>query len=254
VQPFFERIFQGGGDWLSALLGAAPEAERVLGELVGSPGEMLPDLLALRSRGKASRACFEYEVLPDKSFLRWCVLHPEELTWPKGEAYGEETTRKRCALLYDKAPGRAATQQEALRLIEENPPSARAWWRFEGSSWIDCVIMTDRLVVTVEGKRTEQLSATTDWYPKRSQLVRNLEAARQLSKGRTWATLLLSEEPVVGGQPDELAASLPDAAPHLDEEERARLAQAYLGNVTWEAACHAVGVPFDELPESTDGV
>jgi hypothetical protein len=64
---------------------------------------------------------------------------------------------------------------------------------------IDCVLMTPELVVAIEGKRTEPLSAATDWYPKRSQLVRNLEAGKQL------ATCLplcrLCSRPTCGGAP-----------------------------------------------------
>jgi len=101
---------------------------------------------------------------------------------------------KRRALLYDEPPGRSVIQHEALALIEQRPPSATGWWRFEGSSLIDCVIATDRLVITVEGKRNEPTSPATDWYPQRSQLVRNLEAASQLADGRAWGTLLLTEE------------------------------------------------------------
>lgn len=67
--------------------------------------------------------------------------------------------------------------------LDQVGPSRSGWWRFEGSSHIDCVLETDRLVVTVEGKRTETLSPATHWYPSRSQLGRNLEAARQLAKG-----------------------------------------------------------------------
>jgi hypothetical protein len=251
VQPFFERAFDLDAPWLAALLAAAPAGGRVLGDRVDGPGEMLSALLGAHPKGKAPRACFEFEVLPGKKFLRWCVRHPEELTWPPRETYGEETTLKRRALLHDEPPGRSSVEQEALALIDKCPASTRAWWRFEGSSWIDCVIATDRVVITIEGKRTEPLSAATHWYPRRSQLVRNLEAARQLAKGRAWGTLLLSETPVLGGQPNELAASLYEAAPHLDDDERADLQDAYLGNLTWRQACEAVGVPFEELPATT---
>jgi len=65
---------------------------------------------------------------------------------------------------------------------------------------IDCVLMTDRLVISIEGKRTEPLSAATDWYPQRSQLVRNLGAAKQLAHGRAWASLLMSEEAIPAGR------------------------------------------------------
>jgi len=81
---------------------------------------------------------------------------------------------------------------------------------------IDCVLMTDRLVVTVEGKRTEPLSAATDWYPQRSQFVRNLEAAKQLASGRRWVSALISETEVREGSDAHLDAVLPARAPHLD--------------------------------------
>lgn len=251
VQPFFERAFALDANWLSPLLTATPRGRRALDDVVDAPGEMLAALLAPHPKGKAPRACFEHEVLPCRALLRWCVQHPDELTWPAGETYGKDTTGKRRALLYDDPPGRQHTQREALRLIDELPPSTSAWWRFEGSSWIDCVIATDRVVITVEGKRTEPLSAATDWYPKRSQLVRNLEAARQLSNGRRCATLLLREQAVDGGDPNQLAASLDDAAPHLGDQQRAELQNTYLGNITWERACEAIGIPFSALPATT---
>jgi hypothetical protein len=88
---------------------------------------------------------------------------------------------------------------------------------------IDCVLITDSLVVTVEGKRTEPLSAATDWYPKRSQLVRNLEAAQQLAKGRAWASVLISESPVSEGTDAALDSALRQGAPHLDTDARNEL-------------------------------
>ncbi|MBJ7469833.1 MAG: hypothetical protein JHD16_00955 [Solirubrobacteraceae bacterium] len=253
VQPFFEAAFQREG-WLAALLSAVPRARALFGEVADRPGDMLPAFLGAHPTGKAPRACFEFGVAPDKRFLRWCACHPERLAWPPGLSYSEQTTRSRRALLYDEPPGRDVAQDEALRHIDANPTTKSGWWRFEGVSQIDCVIQTEKLVITVEGKRTEPLSAATDWYPQRSQLVRNLEAARQLAKGRAWGTLLLSEHPVLDGQPDELAAILDAAAPQLEEAERAELQRAYLGNVTWADACDAVGIDFDALPDTTAGL
>ena len=118
---------------------------------------------------------------------------------------------------------------------------------------VDCVLMTDKLVVTVEGKRTEPLSPATDWYPKRSQLVRNLEAAKQLANGRCWASLLVSETALLEGTDGHLDAVLPDSAPHLDAAERAQLHGAYLGNLTWQLACDATGLDFSSLPSTNGG-
>lgn len=226
----------------------------MLGDLVDDPGQLLDVLLAKHPAGKAARACFEYPVPPDRRFLRWCVEHPDELEWPKGVTYGDETTRMRRALLDDQPPGRETAQKKALKLIETKPPTTRGWWRFEGVTSVDCLLATDRLAITVEGKRTESLSPSTDWYPARSQLVRNLEAARQLAKGRRWGTLVVSEHPIDEATPARLAAVLDAAAPHLSDSERADLQVAYLGNLTWDKACAAVGFPLGTLPSATDEI
>lgn len=250
VQPFFEQAFALDGGWLSRLLGAAPNARSVLGDVLNDPGELLSTILRPHPSGKARRACFEYEVLPERPFLRWCIEHPEELSWPRREDFSANTRRLRRALLYDEPPGREDAQAQALELLEQRPVSERGWWRFEGSSFIDCVLATDRLVVTVEGKRTEQLSAATDWYPLRSQIVRNLEAARQIAKGRNWATLVISETELTEAGSAQVAASLDRGAPHCSEHDKAELQAAYMGNITWQSACRAVGLNPEELPDT----
>ena len=116
---------------------------------------------------------------------------------------------------------------------------------------IDCVIQTEQLVITIEGKRTEPISSATSWYPRRSQLVRNLEAAKHLANGRAWGTLLMSETALEEGTDAGLDAVLADSTPHLDAAERNELHAAYLGNLTWERACDAVGIPPGSLPDTT---
>jgi len=39
-----------------------------------------------------------------------------------------------------------------------------------------------------------------------------------------------------------------DSAPHLTPDERRELHAHYLGNVTWQGACDAVGIDFAALP------
>ena len=117
---------------------------------------------------------------------------------------------------------------------------------------IDCLLETEKLVMTIEGKRNDKLSRATDWYPKRSQLVRNLEAAKSVAgDAREWASILISEHPIEEGTAPGLEAVLAESAPHLDDGERASLSDAYLGNLTWRDACRAVGIDFDDLPETT---
>ncbi len=251
VHPFFERAFaldSTGAGWLSPLLHMAPFGNAAIGQLVDEPGELSSALLQPHPHGKAPRACFEYGVAPPERFLRWCIDHPDELTWPASASFSADTQKWRRALLCDEPPGREQAQTEAHNQLTTHGPSKNGWWRFEGESSIDCVIATDRLVLTIEGKRTDVLSPATDWYPKRTQLVRNLEAANQLANGRRWGTLLMTEEPIADGTPEAVARSLGDAAPHLSEAEKAELQHAYLGNVTWQQACDTIGIDFALLP------
>lgn len=253
VRPFFGQLIAReptGASWLPQLLQAAPRGPEVLARVATEPGELLAELSKPAKNGLLR--CFEYPIAAPRALLLWFIEHPDRLTWPKGQTYSESTTESRRALLYDEPPGRAEAQKQALRLAATRPTTAREWWRFEGESMLDCVLMTDRLVVTVEGKRTESLSPATHWYPKRSQLVRNLEAAGQMAHGRAWASLLLTEAPIPEGTDEGLDSVLVDSAPHLSDAQRRDLHSRYLGNLTWAEACAATGVAFSKLPETTD--
>jgi hypothetical protein len=122
----------------------------------------------------------------------------------------------------------------------------RRWWAFEGHTEVDCWIETDRLLLFVEGKRTEPLSASTHWYPERNQLVRNLEVVGELGRGRAAAVLLVSEDPVAELTEATLAAS----TPHLDALAREQLSHHYLGQTSWAELCRRSGVDFARLPRT----
>ena len=254
VQPFFAALFSrdaSGRTWLPGLLAATPNGRSTLGELVDTPGSLMSSLSV--PGGGGSLACFEYPAAPPRELLAWFIEHPSELVWPPGAKLSQETVRLRRALLYDDPPGaRVRAQERARELLTRRSPFSREWWRFEGVTQLDCVLMTDRLVVTVEGKRRESLSPATDWFPQRSQLVRNLEGARQLAEGRRWASLLLSERPLADGTDEHLDQTLAASAPHLNAVERNELRAGYLGNLTWDAACAAVDLPFASLPDTTE--
>lgn len=253
VQPFFRTLIDrdpSGESWLPKLLAAAPHGD-FLASVSQAPGPLLAPLTSPTPRGRLG--CFEYAVHPPRELLAWFIDHPGALVWPEGQAYSAETTRLRRALVHDDPPGsRSDAQAQARELVATRPTSAREWWRFEGTSMLDCLLLTDKLVITIEGKRTEPLSAATDWYPRRSQLVRNLEAAKQLSAGRAWGSLLLSETPVPEGTDEELEVMLGPGAPHLEAAARAELHAHYLGNLTWQQACTATGLDPSSLPETTD--
>jgi hypothetical protein len=229
-----------GRSWLPALLAATPGGRRWLGRLVDDPGSLLMSLSTRTASG--GLGCFEYPAAPPRELLEWFIDRPDRLVWPERAQLTAETVRLRRALLQDDPPGsRARAQDRARQLLATWSPLSPDWWRFEDMTTLDCVLMTDRLLVTVA---TEPLEPATEWYPPRSRLVRGLEAARQLAHGRRWASLAISERRVAQAAPENVRQSLEQGAPHLDAQARADLGDAYLGNLTWVQARRAVGLPL----------
>ena len=99
----------------------------------------------------------------------------------------------------------------------------------------------------VEGKRTESLSSSTEWFFDRSQLIRNLEAAKELARGRSYAVMVIAESEL-----DLNITKLADVSlPHYNQDERAELARHFFGCITWREVCGAVGVDYSSLPDTT---
>lgn len=229
-----------GGSWFSSLLAATPFGQAQLGDLVQAPGWLVTPLAVPTVRGRLG--AFGYQSAPGRDLLRWYVEHPDRLTWPADAELSPETLRLRRALIHDDPPGaQARAQDRARELIMSRPPFSEAWWLFEGVADIDCVLISNRLVLTIEAVESGRPAPVTPWYPPRSRLVRTLEAARALAEHRRWASLLISEQPLPEGSPEHLQHGLADAAPHLSEDERAELRGAYLGNLTWAQVEAAVG-------------
>jgi hypothetical protein len=253
VESFFTTLFRreaAGASWLPALLAATPFNDR-LDELVQAPGWLQTQLAVPGASGRL--ACFEYPAAASKRLLAWYIDHPDRLVWPAGaEAnVSAQTVRLRRVLIDDEPPGtRARAQERAHDLLARSSGLTPAWWRFEELKTLDCVLITERLVVTIQAEPDGGLPPATPWYPRRSQLVRNLEAARHLADGKRFATLVLSHRPLPDAADEHLERTLPEAAPHLDELERRELHDAYLGNLTWDQACDAVGIPRGSLPDA----
>lgn len=230
-----------GGSWLARLLAATPYARERLGALVDAPGWLVTPLAVRTATGRPG--AFGYQSAPSRELLSWYVDHPEAIVWPDGAELRPETVVLRRALLLDDPPGAQAKAQERAReLIMTRPPFASAWWLLEGMADVDCVLISDRVVVTIDAVEGPQASPVTPWYPPRSRLVRALEAARGLAEHRRWASIMISPQPLAEGSDEALARSLAAAAPHLSHEQRDELHRAYLGNITWAQADAAVGV------------
>jgi hypothetical protein len=242
TEHFFSELLRrdaAGGSWFSSLLAATPYGRDRLGELVDAPGWLATPLAVPTVSGRLG--AFGYQAAPSRELLRWYVDHPAQLTWPPDAELTPATTTLRRALLGDEPPGAQAKAQERAReIIMTRPPFSSAWWLFEGLGDIDCVLISDRLVLTIDTVQGDAPEPVTPWYPPRSRLVRTLEAAKALAEHRRFASILISPRPLPEGTEAHLEQSLAAAAPHLDEAERAELLGAYLGNLTWDAAEAAV--------------
>ncbi|HET9103682.1 MAG TPA: hypothetical protein VFN55_10040 [Solirubrobacteraceae bacterium] len=233
--PLLTRNAAGRG-WLPELLSAAPGAQTALGELAQQPGWLQTALAVHGARDRL--ACFEYPAVPSPEWLTWMIDHPDALTVPAQQPGVSDATRRlRAALIGDEPPGaRERAQDQAHKWIRSGSRFTAEWWRLEATGMLDAILITDRLVVTVLDRGSGPLQAATPWYPQRSMLVRTLEAARQAAPDRAWATLLLSAQPEPDGDREAFAATLPQAAPHLEPAERDALARAYLGELTYAQA------------------
>jgi hypothetical protein len=217
---------------------------------VGDPGELLPSLAGfIRSiPGNVARhllpeqlaalgdvrIAFECEFPPPRRFLEWMIRNPSALTWPdEAGSYWRKLSPKTQLLRKQlKQSNPEAISHGLLELQKVGPNSSRhRWWAFEGFTSVDCWLETERLVIFIEGKRTESLSPATQWFPKRSQLVRNLEVASEYAgrMGKDFYVLLCTEEPM-----EVPAQTFTDSLPHLTKSEREAMAGHFLGYVTWE--------------------
>ena len=239
VQPFFNALLERDA-WLGDFLRCTPRGHLLGLDVVADPGEILS-------------AVFEFPAPPSDAFLRWLIQNPDRMTWPKKAGaeigFGPETKSLRERLFgRHGAEQQRLAQQEALDALDElgAGASARQAWAFEGVTKVDFAVQTERLIVFVEGKRTEKISASTHWFPSRSQLVRNLEVVGELAGGRACGVLLVVEEPVPELDGKTLGASLP----HLSPAEREIVHGRYLGQVRWRDLCGWLKVPYDDLPHT----
>ena len=242
VQRLFDALLThdgAGGTWLAALLRAAPRGREALGELADAPGWLEAPIAVRTETGR--RGAFEYPGAPSRRLLGWFIDHPDALERPADVPATAETARLRRALFDDDPPGvRGRAQDRARQLLRRSTSAGAAWWRFEESHTADCVLMTDRLLVLITGADAD--APATPWFPQRTGLVRDLEAAQRFADGaRAWGVLRLTDGPDEGDR-GRLHDALRAGAPHLDDGERALLAGGFLGRLSSAQAAAATGL------------
>jgi hypothetical protein len=108
----------------------------------------------------------------------------------------------------------------------------------EGKSHADCLIVSERRVIWVEGKRTDWLAEGTDWDERRDQLARNLEAAAAVAARHDVdycvvlcheTELSAAESALVAGYRD---GTLVAGVPHISDADRVAFRRR-IGTVRW---------------------
>jgi hypothetical protein len=262
VWPVFDTLFardESGDQWLAGLLSLAPmfphcEAGSVLPDLSRFNKELPGILKAVLGEQRAFRlgnlrSCFEVDYPPPQLFLHWLIENAATLSWPRNNAgkpqqFLPSTQSKRVSLRALDPASRAEAFDDLEKIKAEG--SRKKWWAFEGFTSVDCCLETDRLLVFIEGKRTEPISSATDWYPERNQVIRNLEVAScaAAKTGKNFGVILCTETPV----------SIEETAfikglPHLSQLMRDALRTHYWGCITWQqivdAFCPNLKLPKD---------
>lgn len=173
--------------------------------------------------------------------LRWLVEHLEpsagrESGSPRAQAYRRKLMRRD-----------QATIALALKLLDGG--KAPRWCILEGPSQPDAYLEAEDFVLVIEGKRTERGATTkTTWMRDRKQMLRHMDAARNARGEKRILGLMIVEAPAETWIKENAElrspAVLERSLPHLTPQERADLADGFLGVTTWQDVCAKFSIPF----------
>jgi hypothetical protein len=271
VRPVFQALLErdpSGQSWLPNVLRMATHNAAYAKTVQSNIGKLHPDCTVLRpyndrilkfygiKRIELAK-CFERSMPPPPAFLSWLITHPEQMNWPRTKKghkrFGHSAQDQRKKLFGEHGQeAQQAAQEDALselRVVGADG-SSRKWWAFEGFSDVDCCLETDHLLLLIEGKRTEPLGPSTDWYPKRNQLIRNLEVAESLASGRQFGVVVIAESDIGNLSKKTIDASLP----HFHTAERENLMRHYFGCLSWTSVCTELNIPCEVLWHETHEV
>ncbi len=262
VRPFFRYLFDqdaSGLSWLPKMI-VSEQSNRSYASYLANLNCMMNNQNQVKRKYKDKilgnielERCFEYSVPPSYLLLRWLIEHPDILTWPK---HGQRE-RKYCLStqlnrenLFGKhgRTKQSVAKQNAIYLLDSKgvQGSKRKWWAFEGFTEVDCLLETEDFLLGIEGKRTEQVSSATEWYSKRNQIIRNLEVLKEKAGSKDYALLLMCEDGYDPISDHDFSIGLP----HYTSEQIVEIKKHYLGAVSWQQACDAVGMDPDRLPDT----
>ena len=210
--------------------GIALPRPTALGRLL--PGEVPADRSA--RLGKV----YERTVAPPAAFLQWLLENPQQMQVNDRTTFGAKSkaAQQWRAKLFsgDAASVRQAQEEGQRQLAKRLGARGRSkWWAFEGFTHVDCCLITDTCVVFVEGEPTQGTSPSTRWFQQRSQVWRNVEAAKEFAGEREFAMILAVAQEADGTTAlADASSSLADSFPHLEPAQRSALDRHLLGFVT----------------------
>jgi hypothetical protein len=188
---------------------------------------------------------------PPRDLLIWLVANASPPVSDK--LWGGDASREKREKVVARDP---ATIAEALRLLKTRTRPG-IWYVLEGKSAPDVCLETATAIVVIEGKRTERTATSvTTWMPKRSQMLRHMDAAYEIRGGKRVLGLMIvegdggSDAVTVSAHWTNLAneqvleQTLTDSLPHRSVDERKQIAAGFLGVTTWQRLCAEFGVPW----------
>jgi hypothetical protein len=197
---------------------------------------------------------------PPRGLLNWLAENASEPSSDK--MWGADATRKKRKQLIARDP---TTVAEAIRLLKIRTRPG-VWYVLEGKSAPDVFIETTNALIVVEGKRTERkATSSTTWMPKRSQMLRHMDAAWEIRGAKRVLGLMIVEG---DGDADAISVSphwanqakvqvleqtLRDSLPHRSFEERRQIAAGFLGVTTWQRVCAAFSIDWPPTDRNIPG-
>jgi hypothetical protein len=179
------------------------------------------------------------------------------------EASGDEgQVLDKRRLLARRDPEAIALALESLRSLQQTGKRpGKVWFALESPSRPDALLETEKLVLCVEGKRTEDRCTTkTKFMACRSQLVRHMDAAMEAYPNKRVLGLLIVEG--LGGREavtpsafwqaqcraQYADAMLRESLPHRTPEQRQAIGDGIIGVTTWQAVCAEFRIPWPPAP------
>jgi len=255
VRPFFQNLLNrdaSGLSWLPKIIILAPQNKDLASKLSMMNCRILDQLVEGSKNDRPK--CFEHSVSPSIAFLHWLIEHPERLRVPKNYGTKDEKNRenRKCLKGEYGVQRQQGIMKDAINLLNEKGAqgSGKQWWAFEGFTRVDCLLETDDFILGIEGKRNDTVSSIIAWFPQRNQIIRNLEAIKEKAGSKSYVVILMNKDGKDPIKDNDFTNSLP----HYSEQEIAEIKTHYLGAVSWQQACDAVGLDYNALPETTRDV